>query len=130
MFQAQGRIVDSRRVDQCGTAPDPLRVFRSLLNQKKPGLSKGAIAAEELSEPAVETVSNKRAPTEQDQTLELGRRFMRVADLDGEILERIMRYEVGLWRQAAQTMLMLNSMQAGLKFYGRRSYRKFPTDWK
>ncbi len=130
LFQAQGRIADLRRVDQCGTAPDPLWVFRSLLNQNKPGLSKGAMATRELTEPAVETVPNKHAPTEHDQALELGRRFVRVANLDDEILERIMRYEVSLWRQTAQTMLMLNSMQAGLKFYGRSSFRKYPTSWK
>jgi hypothetical protein len=130
LFQAQGRIADIKRVDQCGTAPDPLRVFRSLLNQNKPGLSKGAMAAGELSEPAIEIAPNKQGPTEPDQALELGRRFVRVANLDGEILERIMRYEVSLWRQAAETMLMLNSVQFGLKFYGRSSYRKFPPAWK
>lgn len=59
LFQAQGRIADLRRVDQCGTAPDPLWVFRSLLNQNKPDLSKSAMAAKELSEPTVETVLNK-----------------------------------------------------------------------
>jgi hypothetical protein len=83
-----------------------------------------------LSEPAVATVSHKRAPTEQDQAHKLGRRFVRLANLEGKILERIERYEVSLWRQAAQTMLMLNSTQAGLKFYGRSSLRKYPPAWK
>ena len=50
--------------------------------------------------------------------------------IDIKMLERIERYEVTLWRQTAQTILMLSSLQAGLKNYGRRSFRKYPPAWK
>ncbi len=43
--------------------------------------------------------------------------FMRSARLDSDVFERLGRYEVRLWRQVLQTILLLNSINRGAKEY-------------
>jgi hypothetical protein len=45
--------------------------------------------------------------------------FMRLANIDNGVFERLNRYEAALWRQTAQTVLTLRSVAP-------RSYRQFP----
>jgi hypothetical protein len=39
---------------------------------------------------------------------------LRLVNLNNGVLERIGRYEVSLWRQVAQTLLLLESFRKGL----------------
>lgn len=125
LFRTQGQVVQDRQVQSQRAPNDPLSVFRNLLSQNKSEQS-----IRKLVEPNIEvairgdqSLSTARAP-------ELSQRFVRLAQLDCGVLERIERYEVSLWRQAAQTMAILSSLQSGLKFYGRASFRKYPAAWK
>jgi len=57
-----------------------------------------------------------RAPHEQSETSldtprELARRFLRLAELDNGVFERLNRYEAALWRQARQTLFMLELLR-------------------
>jgi hypothetical protein len=45
--------------------------------------------------------------------------FMRLANIDNGVFERLNRYETALWRQTAQTVLTIRSVVP-------RSYRRFP----
>ena len=38
-------------------------------------------------------------------------RFLRPADLDSEIIDRLSRYEAALWRQLAQTLFTLQALK-------------------
>jgi hypothetical protein len=48
---------------------------------------------------------------------DLARSFMRSSSLDGDVFERLGRYEIRLWRQVLQTILLLNSINRGAKEY-------------
>ncbi len=48
---------------------------------------------------------------------DLARSFMRSSSLDGDVFERLGRYEIRLWRQVLQTILLLNSINRGTKEY-------------
>lgn len=114
-----------RAANQGALTADPLTIFRDILNQNKPCRSE-----KELAKPNLEGVRRICPPTTAPGDV-LCRRFFRLANLDANILERIERYEVSLWRQTAQTMSVLNSLQAELKFYGRTSFRKYNSAaWK
>jgi hypothetical protein len=126
LFELQGEAIRDRRARQQREArTDQLMVFRNLLNQDK---------TEHLGQkptgPTTEAATEIDRPAGPPRDLEISSCFLRLDNIDSGILERIERYEVSLWRQAAQTMAILNSLQAGLKFYGRANFRKYPATWK
>jgi len=45
----------------------------------------------------------------------LARSFSRLAHINGRVFDRLGRYELSLWRQTAQTILLLNMINCGLK---------------
>jgi hypothetical protein len=112
---------------------DPLVVFRNLLVQNRPRRAKrepGPNARAQSTEVGNEIAAPKDKPADAALNQELSRRFSTLANSDEKVLERIERYEVSLWRQTAQTMMMLNSIQSGLKFYGRATFRQYRPGWK
>ena len=58
---------------------------------------------------------------------ELARCFLRLADLDNGIFERLGRYEAALWRQVRQTVFTLQALQ--WRAPGGR-YRRTPDRWQ
>jgi len=48
-----------------------------------------------------------------DPTVELARCFLRLANLSNLALDRLSRYEAALWRQVAQTLFALDSLDRG-----------------
>jgi hypothetical protein len=58
---------------------------------------------------------------------ELARCFLRLADLDNRIFERLGRYEAALWRQVRQTIFTLQHLQ--WRAPGGR-YRRTPDRWQ
>ncbi len=48
---------------------------------------------------------------------DLARSFVRSACLDSDVFERLGRYEIRLWRQVLQTILLLNSINRSAKEY-------------
>jgi hypothetical protein len=48
---------------------------------------------------------------------DLAHSFVRSARLDSDVFERLGRYEIRLWRQVLQTILLLNSINRGAKEY-------------
>lgn len=129
LFELQGKAIRDRRSrDQQKARPDQLTVFRNLLNQArsadqtKPGPSEPAAQSA-----AIDATANNDPTIGPPRALDVSRCFLRLDNIDSGILERLGRYEVTLWRQAAQTMAVLNSLQSGLKFYGRASFRSYPS---
>jgi len=52
--------------------------------------------------------------SEDEITTELAQCFLRLANIDSVVLERLSRYETALWRRAAQTVIALNAMRGCL----------------
>jgi hypothetical protein len=54
--------------------------------------------------------------TDQDVSqTDLARSFLRLANINGPVFDRLGRYELSLWRQTAQIILLLNMITRGLK---------------
>ena len=56
-------------------------------------------------------------PVKPTSKSDLARSFMLSSTLNGDVFERIGRYETRLWRQVIQTILLLNSISLGTKEY-------------
>lgn len=126
LFQLQEKAIRDRRAREHQKAQtDALTVFRILLNQAKRGPSEPEAQANNI-----DTAANNDQTIAPPRILNISRSYIRLDNIDSGILERLERYEGSLWRQAAQIMAVLNSLQAGLKFYGRASFRKYPATWK
>ena len=54
---------------------------------------------------------DRDAPAISDIGLDVARRFLRLADLDNGVFERLGRYEAALWRQVRQTLFTLEALR-------------------
>jgi hypothetical protein len=55
-------------------------------------------------------IDSVRSETNQANT-NIARSFLRLTNLDSQVFERLGRYEINLWRQTAQTLLLLSSIE-------------------
>lgn len=102
LFQIQGRMLHERRSKR-DQSDDPLKVLKQFLGQ--PEARAPAIVPD-----AVESGDNifSNHATRVDPSL----CFLRLTNLSENALERVSRYETRLWRQLAQTLLVLRSIRA------------------
>jgi hypothetical protein len=70
----------------------------------RPGQPTGCRSDEGRSE-------DRDTPPTCDVGLEVARRFLRLADLDNGVFERLGRYETTLWRQVRQTLFTLEALR-------------------
>ena len=82
-----------------------LEIFHKLINQPR---------EQSASNHEFNGLPSRSVSQSTSQCLYLARSFLRLADLNGGALERITHYEVSLWRQAAQTLMLLESFRRGL----------------
>ena len=97
-----------------GKQPDKnkLSVFYSLIPSLAP--ESEVSAHQESGEPKnVGTIRADRFANPNLVRSDLARSFQRLADLDGAAFERLGRYELSLWRQTVQIILLLNSINRG-----------------
>jgi hypothetical protein len=89
---------------------DRLSVFRQFL---RPKLESPMHEQQETKE---EIAANSIRPdkSEADQA-NIARSFLQLTSLDNRIFERLGRYETNLWRQAAQILLLLSSIEFRVK---------------
>jgi hypothetical protein len=95
---------------------DRLNIFRKLLHSSdfEKSMSK---QQEEKDDIGVDSIG---AETNQTHT-NIARSFLRLTTLDNQVFERLGRYETTLWRQTAQTLLLLSSIEY-------RSKDRFPDE--
>src|SRR5262245_5634046 len=55
-------------------------------------------------------IDSIRAETNQTNTY-IARSFLRLTSIDNQVFERLGRYEANLWRQTAQILLLLSSIE-------------------
>jgi hypothetical protein len=79
----------------------------------------------------VDPTHSEKAETNHTNT-NIARSFLRLTSLDDRVLERLGRYETNLWRQTAQTLLLLSSIEFRAKEHFpderqhfRRVHRKY-----
>ena len=85
---------------------DRLSIFRKLLHSSdlETPMRKQQVARENIRIDSIGTETN------QTNTI-IARSFLRLTNLDNGVFERLGRYEINLWRQTAQTLLLLSSIE-------------------
>ena len=85
---------------------DRLSIFRKLLHSSdvETPMSKQQVATENIRIDSNGTETNQT-------NANIARSFLRLTNLDNGIFERLGRYEINLWRQTAQTLLLLSSIE-------------------
>src|SRR5262249_45640786 len=58
----------------------------------------------------IDSVHSIRTRTNQTNTY-IARSFLRLANVDNQVFERLGRYETNLWRQTAQILLLLSAIE-------------------
>ena len=110
LFQIQGKLIRRRQLDNRAKqmqSSGPLKLFHNILRD-----------AEHTRARTLPSTRGEATEVAQDQTttktrlprLHVANCFLRLANLDNDIFGRISRYEASLWRQVAQTMLVLDSI--------------------
>jgi len=102
LFALQGHVIRKRRLRD--RQPNrPVKIFRDLLDPSQPH---GNRDPRDLL---------TRSPLQASSpALDLAYSFLRLVNVNNSILERISRYEGRLWRQVAQTLVLLESFRKGL----------------
>jgi len=105
LFQIQGQIVRGRHLINDHADPsDPLKVFYDLLRSPNRGPAPNELTKDE------ERASRQNLVRTTD-IAELAVVFLRLENFNIGKLELVGRYETRLWRQLAQTILILESMR-------------------
>jgi hypothetical protein len=116
LFQIQADILSERRRLQAAAAPPSSRTAEAVrrilavaqgasVQQRPAGANGSAGAVERRATPAIRAAIRSTAPITMAQC------FLRLANLNNGAFERISRYEATLWKQAAQTLLVLANLK-------------------
>ena len=105
LFELQGHVIRKRRLRD--RQPNrPVKIFRDLLDPSQRHGNRDAVDPRDLL---------PRNPLQASSpALDLAYSFLRLVNVNNGILERISRYEGRLWRQVAQTLVLLESFRKGL----------------
>jgi hypothetical protein len=92
---------------------DRLSIFRKFLHsgELENAMSKQQGAKEDIG---IDSIHSNGAETNQTNA-NIARSFLRLTSLDNQVFERVGRYETTLWRQTAQILLLLSSIELGAK---------------
>jgi hypothetical protein len=105
LFQIQGEIVRDRRLSiDRDDANDPLKVFHDLLKFHQDQTYENVTQDGDVS-------PRQRSGRHAIDPRELAVCFLRLGNFNNEMLDLVGRYETRLWRQLAQTIVILDSMQ-------------------
>ena len=115
LFQIQAEILQERRRLQAATPPSSSRTDAAVrrilaVAQGAPAPQVPATGSAEGAEQNVYPVVGTALGRKADPTT-VAQCFLRLANLNNDAFERIGRYEAMLWKQAAQTMLILASVR-------------------
>ncbi len=108
LWQIQAEILRSRKVDLVRTIP-PFgsgldMIYRALHSTE---LVSGSNSGETKNNEAGAAEEARKLEPNISKRMEIAQCFLRLANLSTPILEKLPRYEEGLWKQVAQTLLIL-----------------------
>jgi hypothetical protein len=88
---------------------DRLSIFRKFLhsNALENPMSRQQRAKEDIG---IDSIHSNGPETNRTNT-DVARSFLRLTNLDNQVFERLGRYETNLWRQTAQILLLLSSIE-------------------
>jgi hypothetical protein len=92
---------------------DRLSIFRKFLHSSEleKSMSKQQGGKEDIG---IYSIQSNGTETNQTHT-NIARSLLRLTSLDSQIFERLSRYETALWRQTAQTLLLLSAIEVRAK---------------
>ena len=107
LFDIQGQIVRNRHQNADHHDPnDPLKVFYDLL---RPHHERQLVDNIDLT--AKDEAAHQCSPSQRADFRELTICFLRIENFNSGMLDLVGRYETRVWRQLAQTLLVLESMR-------------------
>jgi hypothetical protein len=112
LLQIQAGIIRERKAKARETIASAckLNVFYRLIPAADQATSAGASTLEEPTETPLVPKDAPDIPV--SSRADIARSFLRLANLDSGIFERLGRYEASLWRQTVQTFLLLSPIEA------------------
>ena len=126
LFEIQAEFLPARpqgpphRRSQPGTLPT-----RTLANGHKTVLgSNGRDDPLASSQEPLSTTSTRPPPGPWSKSRAIAQCFLRLSNLDPNLLDRVGRYEARLWRQAAQTLWTFDAMRRPQPAQTRRPFRR------
>jgi hypothetical protein len=126
LFEIQSELLlarwedPSRRPSQAGTLPTPTRANG---HGKVPG-SNGPDYPPASDQHPLSTASRRPPLAPWSKSRAFAQCFLHLSNVDPALLDRVGSYEARLWRQAAQTMWVLDAMRRPPPAPTRRSFRK------
>jgi hypothetical protein len=106
LFEIQGRILRTRRQHILGDVPATnIAIFQRLLPDG-PGISTPVVADNQIGTPQVANAAVEGRPHRRS---DLATAFLRLCNLDNDVVDRLGRYESTLWRQAVQILVLLKA---------------------
>src|SRR5262245_40560105 len=91
-----------------------VQAFRSSRQKKAESLEEGAASCSETGPSgngADESVTEDRWASLTSLSRDVAISYLRLANLDNELIDRLSRYEGGLWRQTVQTLFALRALK-------------------
>src|SRR6266511_4147910 len=125
LFEIQAEFLVARRQDpsrgpgQLGTLPTPTQATGDKIAPGSNGRD-DPLASDQ--EPPPTSIPPPLAPWWKSRTI--AQYFLRLSNLDPTVLDRVGSYEARLWRQAAQTIWILDAMRRPPLVPTRRPFRK------
>ena len=126
LFEIQAEFLPARpqgpphRRSQPGTLPT-----RTLANGHKTVLgSNGRDDPPAIDQQPLSTTSTRPPPGPWSKSRAIAQCFLRLSNLDPNLLDRVGRYEARLWRQAAQTLWTFDAMRRPQPAQTRRPFRR------
>lgn len=123
LLQIQAEVLRERKAHNRAEAQHrngPLSIFYSLIPSVEASKLETVEAVQNQQPENPRSHSNGGPDATGPAQSELARAFMRLAKVDSGVFERLGRYETSLWRQTAQTIILLNSFKQTAK-YSRHS---------
>jgi hypothetical protein len=106
LFEIQGRILRTRRRQILGHGPATnIAIFQRLLPEQ-PAISSPLVANHPIDTPRVAVADAEAHPHRRS---DLATTFLRLCNLDNDVIDRLGRYETALWRQAVQILVLLDT---------------------
>jgi len=122
LFEIQGELLSARRQDRSGGQPETLQTLGQPNGHKiAPGSNGRADLLPSDQEPQ-STMRPTRAPW--SKATAIAQCFLHLSKVDPTLLDRGVSYEAKLWRQATQTIWILDAMRRPSPAPIRRPFRK------
>jgi hypothetical protein len=126
LFEAEVRSLRQHPASDSPSIHKPDEMLRALFNlYPLPGRQEIQDASDGRKESASKAMLDSTQAGSQCARPDLAQTFLRLPNRDNGVLDRLIRYETSLWRQAAQTIVLLNTFKWRAQDQRRRPRCRF-----